>query len=369
MDFKGNVKAILRTTFIFLNNVYCIPTFLLWMLTLRPLLYIKPALYWWIEGTIFHWLLLLISNWLWMAGYYIAEVGEDVTECCNDKCLVLVNHQSTGDVFVLMNSLQNKGTTSARVCWIMDYIFKYTNFGMVSQCHGDFFIQQGKEYRDKQLEYLKRHLLDVYLPRDRQWIFLFPEGGFLRKRRLNSQKYARKNSYPVLEHVTLPRIGAMNTILKTLVLPKQIEVSNGYICKQDIPILKWVIDITIGYPKNQPLDIFQVLSGKRPSCTTVLYYRKYPISEIPTNEEQLLRWMYSRFEEKERMLETFYASGEFVVDRAYHRADNCGKLITKPCRVELDVVKIWLLNSLFVLSSYFHCYLISLGWHWLMGCL
>jgi len=47
---------------------------------------------------------------------------------------------------------------------------------------------QGKEYRDKQLEYLKRHLLDVYLPRDRQWIFLFPEGGFLRKRRLNSQK-------------------------------------------------------------------------------------------------------------------------------------------------------------------------------------
>jgi len=45
-------------------------------------------------------------------------------------------------------------------------------------------------------------------------------------------RYARKNSYPVLEHVTLPRIGAMNTILKTLVLPKQIEVSNGYICKQ-----------------------------------------------------------------------------------------------------------------------------------------
>ena len=63
-------------------------------------------------------------------------------ECCNDKCLVLVNHQSTGDVFVLMNSLQNKGMTSARVCWIMDYIFKYTNFGWVSQCHGDFFIQQ-----------------------------------------------------------------------------------------------------------------------------------------------------------------------------------------------------------------------------------
>ena len=135
----------------------------------------------------------------------------------------------------------------------------------------------------------------------------------------------------------------------------------------DEPLLKWVIDITIGYPENSPLDIFQVLSGRRPSCTTVLYYRKYPISEVPTDEEQLLKWMYKRFEEKENLLETFYTRGEFVINPSYHSASSSGKLITKPRMVKMDVVKIWMLHSLFLLSSYFHCCLLSIGWHWLMG--
>lgn len=26
--------------------------------------------------------------------------------------------------------------------WLMDHIFKYTNFGIVSLIHGDFFIRQ-----------------------------------------------------------------------------------------------------------------------------------------------------------------------------------------------------------------------------------
>lgn len=45
---------------------------------------------------------------------------------------------------------------------------------------------------------------------------LFPEGGFLCKRRETSQKYAKKNNLPILENVTLPRVGAMQTIFDTL---------------------------------------------------------------------------------------------------------------------------------------------------------
>lgn len=45
---------------------------------------------------------------------------------------------------------------------------------------------------------------------------LFPEGGFLCKRREISQKYAKKNNLPILENVTLPRVGAMQTIFDTL---------------------------------------------------------------------------------------------------------------------------------------------------------
>lgn len=34
-------------------------------------------------------------------------------------------------------------------------------------------------------------------------------------------RYARKNGYPVLQHTTLPRIGAVKTILDTVGVPQQ----------------------------------------------------------------------------------------------------------------------------------------------------
>lgn len=45
---------------------------------------------------------------------------------------------------------------------------------------------------------------------------LFPEGGFLRKRKAVSQKYAAKNNLPKLNHVSLPRVGALQTIMRTV---------------------------------------------------------------------------------------------------------------------------------------------------------
>ena len=79
-----------------------------------------------------------------------------------------------------------------------------------------FVCFQGKAHRDKQLIYLKDHLDRYYQSRDRKWIVLFPEGGFLRKRRETSQAFAKKNSLPHLTHVTLPRLGATQVILRAL---------------------------------------------------------------------------------------------------------------------------------------------------------
>uniref|UniRef100_A0A1B0F0C1 Phospholipid/glycerol acyltransferase domain-containing protein n=1 Tax=Phlebotomus papatasi TaxID=29031 RepID=A0A1B0F0C1_PHLPP len=42
---------------------------------------------------------------------------------------------------------------------------------------------------------------------------LFPEGGFLRKRREVSQRFAQQNNLPILKHVTLPRVGALRAIM------------------------------------------------------------------------------------------------------------------------------------------------------------
>lgn len=75
---------------------------------------------------------------------------------------------------------------------------------------------QGKNNREKSLQQLTNHLMETYIPRNRKWLVLFPEGGFLRKRKAVSQRFAEKNNLPLLQHVTLPRIGAMKIIMNTL---------------------------------------------------------------------------------------------------------------------------------------------------------
>lgn len=52
-----------------------------------------------------------------------------------------------------------------------------------------FGVFQGKKQRDKGIKELRNHLRHSYIPRKRKLMILFPEGGFLRKRREISQKY------------------------------------------------------------------------------------------------------------------------------------------------------------------------------------
>ena len=70
-----------------------------------------------------------------------------------------------------------------KVMWIMDSVFKFTNFGFCSWMHDDFFIKSGKAGRLSTLVDQKDHLTSVFLPKNRRYLVLFPEGGFLHKRK------------------------------------------------------------------------------------------------------------------------------------------------------------------------------------------
>lgn len=62
-------KAIIRITIVILNNIYSIPTYVIWMIMLLPIKRCHPDLYFKIEGLFFHWLLSVVSMWSWTAGY------------------------------------------------------------------------------------------------------------------------------------------------------------------------------------------------------------------------------------------------------------------------------------------------------------
>ncbi|XP_078260904.1 acyl-CoA:lysophosphatidylglycerol acyltransferase 1 [Rhinoraja longicauda] len=339
------VKGAIRFAFMVLNNMVAIPSYVLYFIALQPLKLLDHKLFWHVEGLMFKWLLAMVSSWGWTAGYTVVEWGDDVKAITEDETVVLVNHQATGDVCTLMMCLQDKGTVVCHMIWLMEYIFKFTNFGIVSIIHGDFFIKQGKVHRDKQLVLLRQHLEKYYRSRGRKWIVLFPEGGFLRKRRETSQLFAKKNNLPFLKHVTLPRQGATEVILKTLCAQHEngaIGDANGAVAKHKG--LQWVIDITIAYQKAKPIDIQTWIIGYRDPTVTNVHYRIYPIKDVPIESEALTSWLYQRFVEKEELLAHFYETGAFPPTKGQTTATS------RP--IILDSVWLFMVQILGFLSGY-----------------
>lgn len=60
--------------------------------------------------------------------------------CLDDRTLIIANHQSTADVPMMMATFNPKPGVLPNIMWIMDRVFKFTNFGIVSVLHEDFFI-------------------------------------------------------------------------------------------------------------------------------------------------------------------------------------------------------------------------------------
>ncbi|XP_051004105.1 acyl-CoA:lysophosphatidylglycerol acyltransferase 1 isoform X1 [Acomys russatus] len=351
-------KALMRFAFMVANNLVAIPSYICYVIILQPLRVLDSKRFWYIEGLMYKWLLGMVASWGWYAGYTVMEWGEDIKAISKDEAVMLVNHQATGDVCTLMMCLQDKGPVVAQMMWLMDHIFKYTNFGIVSLIHGDFFIRQGRAHRDQQLLVLKRHLEQNYRSRDRKWIVLFPEGGFLRKRRETSQAFAKKNNLPFLTHVTLPRFGATNIILNALVAPQENGSpaggdARGLECKSRG--LQWIIDTTIAYPKAEPIDIQTWILGYRRPTVTHVHYRIFPIGDVPLETEDLTSWLYQRFIEKEALLSHFYKTGAFPPLQGQKEA------VSR--EMTLSNMWIFLIQSFAFLSGYLWYHVIQYFYH------
>lgn len=383
-------RVALRIVFVILNNIYTVPTHCLWMLMLQPFKHLHPDFYWKVEGILFHWLLAMVSMWSWSAGYDIVEVGDDIRCCLECRTLVIANHQSTADVPMLMATFNPREAVLPNIMWIMDRVFKFTNFGIVSVLHEDFFILSGRKAREEGITQLRNHLHRSYLPRGRKLMILFPEGGFLRKRREASQRYALKNNHPILNHVSLPRMGAIQAIMDSLTgtpssgkllsnnnstttdsspsssPPSSLSTSSVTTpLKKSQPAggpedqLSWVLDITVAYPEGKPLDLPTIIMGQRKPCQTLLFYRMYPIAEVPKEPEQLMKWLFARWEEKEKILSHYYQTGELPVK------EYCTSPMP-PQRVIQDGLRFFILHMFFITSTYLHyrllTYIYALVW-------
>jgi len=236
-------------------------------------------------------------------------------------------------IFTVRIGLANK------VMWIMDRVFKCTPFGVISWMHDDFFIRSGRAGRELTLVELKDHLNNVFLVKQRKYLVLFPEGGFLRKRKAISHEFAKKKDLPLLEHVTLPRTGALDVVMKILGPSSE--------CQEHEKIER-IVDMTIAYPNGRPLDLQSIVVGWREPCDTHVHYRSWNIKDLPQDPEELFAWMVRLYQEKEAMLDAYYKNGKFPHSMF---GDSCSNTETSPRLVRPDPLRFVILHVFFIVSG------------------
>ena len=88
--FYSSIRMVVRILFVTVNNLYCIPVHLVWLMVLQPLRRVAASLYWQIEGIFFRWLLSMVAFWSYSGSYHIVELGDDVSTNVTDKVSFMI---------------------------------------------------------------------------------------------------------------------------------------------------------------------------------------------------------------------------------------------------------------------------------------
>ena len=104
------------------------------------------------------------------------DIAESLSD---DKCIVLANHQESGDV-PLMICLLTHLKQAYNCSWILDRMFRWTPIGIPCRWHNDFFSVEGS--REKIIAAIRKYFTTTYFDRGFKWMVMFPEGGYLKNR-------------------------------------------------------------------------------------------------------------------------------------------------------------------------------------------
>lgn len=73
----------------------------------------------------------------------------------------------------------------------------------------------------------------------------------------------------------------------------------------------------------------------------------FDLIQVPTDQEEMTKWFYTRFVEKEQMLEEFYTTGQISCAQY-------SKTPIPPQLVRQDAVRFLILHLFFITSTYVH---------------
>jgi len=213
--------------------------------------------------------------------------GDEVPR--RENAIVLLNHQEMADITVVFTFARSKERLGD-LKWFVKDVLKYVpgiGWGMLFlDC---LFIKRDWTADRDYIHRVFRNILTYQVP---MWLMTFAEGTRLRPEKIaRSQAYAREHGLVPPQHVLIPRTKGFVASATSL---------RGY--------ADAVYDLTIGYEKGVP-TLWQWTKGY--VRRVHLHVRRYPLDSLPVEEEALASWLFERFQEKDRLLESFYRHGAF----------------------------------------------------------
>ena len=278
---KGSAVALLLFTLLLVCNVFQVIS-VLFLPFSRKLVrklnrYIGGA--WW-----------TLTDWISEVPWSIdVQISGDVLPY-QENVMVTANHQSMSDIATLFRVARRQGRIGD-LKWFVKDVLKYVpglGWGMLLlDC---IFVKRNwKADQDRLRKQLSRFEVDQ-IP---IWTLSFVEGTRIRPHKLQASiDYAEKIGVEPHQHLLLPRTKGFCLTLDAL-----------------RSHLDAVYDATIGYVAGPP-TLFQWCRGD--VQRVALHVRRYPMNEIPQDQEELAQWLKDRWYEKDALLDHFYQTGQWT---------------------------------------------------------
>lgn len=210
----------------------------------------------------------------------------------NEHGYLLMNHSYETDWLIgwlLCDRVRLLGNCKAYAKKSIQYI---PTLGWAWKFAESIFLERSWE-KDK--ENIKSQIKELVEYPDTMWLLLYPEGTRFTPKKLEaSQKFAIEKGLPVLKYHLTPRTKGF-----TASIPHMRGKATA------------IYDIQIAFKPSDPVKptMRNLLLGKR--LQGHMYAKRIPIEEVPEGDEAAAEWLQKLYQQKDRMTESFYETGDF----------------------------------------------------------
>mmetsp|Transcript_9508 Transcript_9508/g.33686 ORF Transcript_9508/g.33686 Transcript_9508/m.33686 type:complete len:383 (+) Transcript_9508:82-1230(+) len=254
------------------------------------------------------------------------DVNKEVlSKIGHDQSTILVNHRGDLDWLVglmILDAGGGLGCCKAMikrellmvpffgfVWWAVDFVCLRRNWASDAKTLEESYKSQ-HAYRENQVPYS---------------LTVFPEGTRLTQKKLEeSQEFAKSRGLSVLKHVLCPRTKGLWSAVNGLRLDS-------------------IFDATVA-PMGAAGNILTLAQAQ--PCELHIHIERVEPASVPKEEELLSKWLYGRWETKEKRLESFLAKGKLALEGEAASAGVPLKVRSSAAGTTLGAVIWWLLCTL-----------------------